>query len=84
MVPSVKIAVLSNASCVTDEKIKKILGRFDDVIIKLDAGDEDMFRKINRPDPQVKFQDVLSALKSFDNVTLQDIIRRRNSGKQFR
>ena len=73
MIPSTKIAVLSNASCITDEQVKIILGKLDDAIIKLDAGDEEMFEKINRPDSQVKFRDVLSGLKSLDNVTLQTL-----------
>jgi len=73
MIPAAKIAVLSNASCITNQKVKKILSRLDDAIIKLDAGDENMFQKINRPDPQVKFLDVLSGLKSLDNVTLQTL-----------
>ncbi|MCD6459188.1 radical SAM protein [bacterium] len=85
IVPSVKTAVLSNASCVSDPNIRKILAKFDDAIIKLDAGDENTFKKINRPHTQVKFFHVVSALKSLDNITLQTLFvegRQTNSSDE--
>ena len=69
--PTARLGVLSNSSTVTMEKVRAALDRLDFKIMKLDAGDVETFREINRPCPQVEYQDILASLKSMRNVTLQ-------------
>ncbi len=69
--PAARIGVLTNSSAATIEKVRKALGKLDFKIMKLDAGNIETFKEINRPCPQVDYQAVLESLKSMPNVTLQ-------------
>ena len=69
--PAARLGVLSNSSAATMEKVRAALERLDFKIMKLDAGDVETFQEINRPCPQVEYQDILASLKSMRNVTLQ-------------
>jgi wyosine [tRNA(Phe)-imidazoG37] synthetase (radical SAM superfamily) len=69
--PAARLGVLSNSSAVAMETVRVALEKLDFKIMKLDAGDVETFQEINRPCPQVEYQDILSGLKSMRNVTLQ-------------
>ena len=63
--PNAKIAILSNASRIHKPHVKETLLRMDDCILKLDAGSEEMFHRINRPSGNVKLADIVDELISF-------------------
>ena len=69
--PAARIGVLTNSSAATIEKVRTALEKLDFKVMKLDAGEIETFREINRPCPQVDYQTILESLKSIPDVTLQ-------------
>jgi wyosine [tRNA(Phe)-imidazoG37] synthetase (radical SAM superfamily) len=59
----IPLAILTNASLATDEKVRAALEEFDLVVAKLDAPTEDLFKKINRPHPELRFQEIIRGIK---------------------
>lgn len=64
--PKALITVLSNASLIHNEKIIGALLKVDKNILKLDAGSENTFQKINQPNGNLKLAQVVDYLKKFD------------------
>jgi len=71
--PQAKTAILSNSSMVTNPKVRQALLKLDRRIMKLDAGDELTFSKINRPPSELKLQDIISGLKKLGDFETQTI-----------
>lgn len=71
--PEARVAILSNSTGLADEAVKKALGRLDVRIMKLDAGSEEVLKRINRPAPDISLRTILDGLKSLDDVTLQSV-----------
>jgi len=63
--PQARIAVLSNASLAGNRDIAGALMKVEQNILKLDAGTEDTFQKINNPRIDIRLQDVIENLKQF-------------------
>ena len=61
----VPVAVLTNGSLLWHEDVRDQLMNTDLVIPSLDAGDEAMFRLVNRPHEEISFEQMLSGLISF-------------------
>lgn len=61
----VPVAVLTNGSLLWKKEVREQLMKADLVIPSLDAGDEGMFRLINRPCKDVSFSTVLTGLIDF-------------------
>jgi wyosine [tRNA(Phe)-imidazoG37] synthetase (radical SAM superfamily) len=61
----VPVAVLTNGSLLWHEDVRKQLMAADLVIPSLDAGDEAMFRLINRPHEEISFPQMLDGLIDF-------------------
>jgi len=59
------IAVISNGSLVWREDVRQALARADWVSLKLDAVDEALWRKINRPHPVLRLDVVLDGMLHF-------------------
>ena len=55
----VKLAVLTNASLLWLEDVRKDLELADFVSVKVDAVYESIWKRINRPHPQLKLEDIL-------------------------
>jgi len=72
--PRLKIALLSNSTGLGREDVRRAVMKLDLPVFKLDAGTDRTFRKINRPAAGVRFEDVVSRLKSLGNVYLQTIL----------
>ena len=72
--PELKLGILSNSSKVMQPEIVSTLGLMDAPMMKLDAGDEDTFQMINQPIGNIKFQDILSALKEVPNLMIQTML----------
>ncbi len=61
----IPVAVLTNGSLLWKEDVRKQLLNADLVIPSLDAGDEAMFRAVNRPHPDIPFEKMLNGLIHF-------------------
>lgn len=59
------IAVLTNGSLLWREDVQTELRSADVVIPSLDAGDEDTFRRVNRPHPALDFERIVEGLTTF-------------------
>jgi wyosine [tRNA(Phe)-imidazoG37] synthetase (radical SAM superfamily) len=58
-------AVITNASLIWQEKVKEELLLADFVSIKVDANSEELWRRINRPHKQLKFDAILEGINRF-------------------
>ncbi len=63
--PKSKIAVLSNASMLHLPEVVSALKKIDQNILKLDAGTEETFRKINKPVTDITLETIVRNLKQF-------------------
>ena len=61
-ITQIPVAVITNGSLLWDKTIRTQLAKADLVIPSLDAGDEAMFRAINRPNPAITFEKMLQGL----------------------
>jgi len=59
------VAVLTNGSLLSDPSVCEALHQADLVIPSLDAGDEETFRRVNRPHPLITFQRMVDGLWQF-------------------
>lgn len=59
------VAVLTNGSLLGREDVQAELSAADLVIPSLDAGDATMFQRVNRPHPQLRFEQVVDGLIRF-------------------
>jgi len=59
------VAVLTNSSLMPEVAVRRELARADVVVAKLDAPDETLFRRINRPCVKYTFDDILWAIGLF-------------------
>jgi len=75
--PKAKITVLSNATRLKHENVKRALLKIDNNVLKLDAGSQDMFRAINRPSGHITLEQVVEELKNFGgNLVIQTMLIR--------
>jgi wyosine [tRNA(Phe)-imidazoG37] synthetase (radical SAM superfamily) len=61
----VRTAVLTNASLLWMEDVRADLAEADLVSVKVDAGSENMWRRVNRPHPRLKFDLVIEGVMLF-------------------
>jgi len=61
--PRCRTAILSNATTVSRPQVREALLRLDDAYLKLDAGTQEMFGKLNGPAAGVAFAGVLEGLR---------------------
>ena len=61
----IPVAVLTNGSLLWRPEVRAQLMKADVVIPSLDAGDEVRFRAINRPHPQIAFEQMVNGLMEF-------------------
>lgn len=59
------IAVLTNSSLKTREDVRRDLAKADIVVGELDAPNEELFKRINRPHEEILFEDTIEGLKKF-------------------
>jgi len=70
---AVPVAVLTNGSLLWREDVQRDLLQADLVLPSLDAGDEAMFRRVNRPHGGVSFAQVVDGLASFTRQFSGDV-----------
>jgi wyosine [tRNA(Phe)-imidazoG37] synthetase (radical SAM superfamily) len=59
------VAVLTNSSLIYREDVRKELSLADYVALKLDASSQGSLEAVNRPRPDIKFDDILDGIKKF-------------------
>ena len=64
-ITSIPVAVLTNGSLLHLEPVRRDLQDADLVIPSVDAVSEGVFRRVNRPHPELKLETILSGLKAF-------------------
>ena len=64
-ITSIPVAVLTNSSLFSDPVLRKQLLPSDLVIPSLDAASPDIFRKIDRPHPSIKIDEIIDGLIKF-------------------
>lgn len=80
--PQSKIAVLSNATMLHLPEVVNALKKVDLNILKLDAGMEDTYRKINQPMNNLALTEIVNNLKQFtSNLIIQTLFIRGNYNK---
>jgi len=83
------IAVITNAALMSDSSVREELKNADIVLPSLDACDKEMFKKINRPHGNIKFDEIVEGLKTFSKeykgqLWLETmIIKDINDNKEF-
>jgi len=71
------ITVLSNATRLDRDNVKRALLRIDNNVLKLDAGTDATFQAINRPTQLISLEKVVHELKKFGgNLTIQTMLIR--------
>jgi wyosine [tRNA(Phe)-imidazoG37] synthetase (radical SAM superfamily) len=73
LAPQAKVAILSNSTCLNSDRVWAGLKRLDIRIMKLDCGTENVFQRLNRPSPGVRFKEVVENLKELGDVILQSV-----------
>ncbi|MFX1407609.1 MAG: radical SAM protein [Promethearchaeota archaeon] len=61
------ICVITNGSLLYDEEVRQALMFADVILPSLDAGNEKLFIKINRPHPSLKFDEMIQGMIDFRN-----------------
>jgi len=61
----IPVAVLTNGSLLWDPAVREELSAADLVIPSLDAGDAEMFVRVNRPHPEIEFERMVEGLVAF-------------------
>ena len=61
----IPVAIISNASLIWREEVRKSLMKADWVSLKVDAIDETLWRRINRPYPSLEHQAILDGMSAF-------------------
>ncbi len=75
--PKARVAVLSNATRIQNEKVFRALKKIDDCVLKLDAGTEKMFQLIDLPDKGITLEKTVKDLKQFEgDVIIQTMFLR--------
>jgi wyosine [tRNA(Phe)-imidazoG37] synthetase (radical SAM superfamily) len=64
-IQGVPVAVLTNATLLSQSDVRQDLARADLVIAKLDAPDEALFQNVNRPDASVSWSQVVKGIHAF-------------------
>lgn len=71
--PSIPIAILTNSSRLDQADVLRAMRLVDVIIAKLDAGDDETFRAINRPCERLSVERVIEGLESLEAVVIQSL-----------
>ena len=64
-ITNIPVAILTNGTLLTDKSVRADCARADVVLPSLDAGDEQTFRKINRPHKNISIEKLIAGLCAF-------------------
>lgn len=65
---STQTLILTNSATLVDEKVFNSLLKLDQVKLSLDGVSEDVFKKIDRPHPSIKIEDIVQKVIEFSKV----------------
>ncbi|MGQ9626447.1 MAG: radical SAM protein [Anaerolineae bacterium] len=65
VLPGCPLAILTNSAFISREDVRRDLALFDTVVAKMDAPDEELFRKINRPVVRVSLAEIVEGIRIF-------------------
>ncbi len=68
-----RLAILSNSTALDDESVVRALGKLDVRIMKLDAGTDEVLKRINGPAWGITVDGIVKGLKRLDEITLQSV-----------
>ena len=68
-----EVAILSNSTGLGDEGVMRGLAKLDVRIMKLDAGTDQVLKRINRPAVDITVGAIVEGLKRLEHVTLQSV-----------
>ena len=71
--PGVPLCILSNSSTVNNTTVQAGLRLIERKIMKLDAGRESTFQKINRPHPGLTLREIVESLAKLKKVEIQSL-----------
>lgn len=71
--PQVRLAILSNSSCLNRKNVIQALKKLDKRIMKLDCGSVETFQKVNRPHKNIKYEKVVENLKNLNDIIIQSL-----------
>jgi wyosine [tRNA(Phe)-imidazoG37] synthetase (radical SAM superfamily) len=69
--PDARIAVLSNATTLQKNEVVGALNRLDERVMKLDAGNNDIFYKVDKPFRRLNIKNIVDEIKKLKNVIVQ-------------
>lgn len=69
-----KIALLSNSSTLDKKEVIDALKKVDLPILKLDCGNEETFKKVNRPCSSISFEQIVENLKNVGDIVIQTML----------
>lgn len=61
-------AILTNSSMIFLEDVKESLAKFDTVVSKFDAPNDEIFQKINQPVSEISYKKILNGIKRFSKI----------------
>ncbi len=68
-----EVAALSNSTGLVDEGVFRGLAKLDIRIMKLDAGTDEVLKRINRPAVDITVDVIVEGLKKLEDVTIQSV-----------
>jgi wyosine [tRNA(Phe)-imidazoG37] synthetase (radical SAM superfamily) len=71
LTPTTRIAILSNGANLDEAKIIRAYNLIDDKIIKMDAGNDEMLRKIGNPSVRVTITKLIQGIRKIKSPTIQ-------------
>lgn len=78
--PHAKTTILSNSTQVFKPEVREALAKLDRIIMKLDAGDEETFRRYNRPRKYANLETITDELSKMNKVTIQTLFTLGDAG----
>lgn len=64
-IANIPIAVLTNSALMIESDVREDLAEADEIVGSLDASNGELFKKINRPHPDLNFRDFVKGLREF-------------------
>ena len=74
--PDARIVVLTNGTRLTDASVRRALTRVDRCVVKIDAGREETFVRINRPLERITLEDITREAAELPRVIVQTMFVR--------
>jgi wyosine [tRNA(Phe)-imidazoG37] synthetase (radical SAM superfamily) len=71
LAPMARIVVLTNAAHLKKPDVVEGLNRCDEIVVKLDAGTEEVFQKVNQPAKGLTLAGIVQQVKRLQRVTVQ-------------